>query len=189
MKIEDKKNGTGAALLKCQELLNGESLFLVWYADNLCAVDLDDLYKKFESIVVKKQDHRPIGIVVTRSKRNEETGRVLVNKCYTDNVYTIESFIEKPLISLEYPEAFGIYLFSQEIFYELIQYVTCNHSRSFDLSADILSTIKFNKHTMLYSYDMGDTQKGWIDVESPTFIDRNKTRIKTIINEMNTIGR
>ena len=42
---------------------------------------------------------------------------------------------------------------------------------------------------MLYSYDMGDTQKGWIDVESPTFIDRNKTRIKTIINEMNTIGR
>ena len=187
--VEDKKNGTGGALLQCKELLNDEYLFLVWYADNLCAVDLDDLHKKFKSIEIDKKANRPIGMVVTRSKRHEETGRVLVNRCYQGNVYAIQSFMEKPVISLEYPEAVGIYLFTQEMFNELLQYVESNPSHSFDLSADILSTIKCEEDATLYSYDIESTQKEWIDIESPTFVNRNKVRIKTILNQMNTVRR
>lgn len=97
--------------------------------------------------------------------------------------------MEKPVISLEYPEAVGIYLFTQEIFDELEKYFASNPSQSFDLSADILSTIKCDEDATLYSYDIGSTQKEWIDIESPTFVDRNKVRIKTIINQMNTVRR
>lgn len=182
--VEDKKNGTGGALFQCRELLRNESSFLVWYADNLCAVDLDDLRNKFASINREKQRYLPIGMVITRSKRHEETGRVLVNEKYQDNVFMIQSFIEKPVINLESPEAVGIYLFTQGIISEMLYYTKLHSSQSFDLSADILSNIKIDKQTKLYSYDIDITQKEWVDIESPTFVDRNRVRIKTIINQM-----
>jgi mannose-1-phosphate guanylyltransferase len=48
--IEDRKNGTGGALLLCHRFLETESHFLVWYADNLCALDIRDLEQKFLTI-------------------------------------------------------------------------------------------------------------------------------------------
>lgn len=182
--IEDKKNGTGGALFQCREFLRDESSFLVWYADNLCAIDLDDLRNKFELADSEKKENINIGMVITRSKRHEETGRVLVNGQCQDNVYMVRSFIEKPQINLEYPEAVGIYLFTQQIFFELLYYTKLHSSQSFDLSADILSNIKFDEQKKLYSYDIENTQKEWIDIESPALVDRNRVRIKTILNQM-----
>ncbi|WP_172602310.1 nucleotidyltransferase family protein [Candidatus Nitrosocosmicus franklandus] len=185
--IEDKKGGTGGALLQCQDLLRNESCFLIWYTDNLCAIDLDDMYKKFEFLGIGMQENHALGMIVTRSRRYEETGRVLIKRRNTDNIYTIQSFIEKPVINLEYPEALGIYLFSQKIFDVLLQYVNSNTSQSFDLSADILAATRPDLQSMLYSYDIDNSQKEWIDVESPTSIYRNAKRIKTILKQMNAV--
>jgi mannose-1-phosphate guanylyltransferase len=182
--VEDKKNGTGGALFQCRELLKDEPFFLVWYADNLCALHLNDMYKKFKLLEDKKQEKLPIAMVVTRSKRHEETGRVLVNDHCQDNVYVIESFVEKPIINLENPEAVGIYLFTQRILDELMYCAEMHSSQSFDLSSDILSHVKYDEQNKLYAYDIEYTKKEWVDIESPTFVNRNKVSMKTIVNQM-----
>jgi mannose-1-phosphate guanylyltransferase len=182
--LEDMKNGTGGALFQCRELLKNESFFLVWYADNLCAVDLKDMYKKFKLLTSEKRKKLPIGMVVTRSKRHEETGRVSVNERCQENVYNIQSFMEKPVTNLENPEAVGIYLFTQGIFNESLYRTELSSLQSFDLSADILSNIKYDEHNKMYSYDIENTQKEWVDIESPAFVNRNRVRIKAIIDQM-----
>jgi hypothetical protein len=48
-------------------------------------------------------------MIVTRSKRHGETDGILIKRSYTDNVYTIQSFFEKSIIRLEYPDVVGIY--------------------------------------------------------------------------------
>lgn len=186
--LEDKKNGTGGALFQCREILKDEQIFLVWYADNLCAVDLKDMCEKFKLLTNKKKKKFPIGMVVTSSKRHEETGRVMINKHCQENVYNIQSFMEKPLTTLENPEAAGIYLFTKGIFNESLYRTELSSLQSFDLSADILSNIKYDDHNKMYSYDIENNQKEWVDIESPTFVNRNKVRIKTIINQMTNCG-
>jgi mannose-1-phosphate guanylyltransferase len=142
------------------------------------------MYKKFKLLEDKKQEKLPIAMVVTRSKRHEETGRVLVNDHCQDNVCVIESFVEKPIINLENPEAVGIYLFTQRILDELMYCAEMHSSQSFDLSSDILSHVKYDEQNKLYAYDIEYTKKEWVDIESPTFVNRNKVSMKTIVNQM-----
>ena len=42
--IEDKKNGTGGALITIEKYVGEDGCFLVWFADNLCALRINNLY-------------------------------------------------------------------------------------------------------------------------------------------------
>ena len=118
--IEDNKSGTGGAVLRAEESIkNGSEPFLVWFADNLCALNLMDLVSRFHALNVNLESGKEVtGILVTRRHRYEETGRVTVaaNDCNK-----IEKFIEKPIVELESPEALGIYLFNNKVFEYLHQ--------------------------------------------------------------------
>ena len=115
-----------------------------------------------------------IGIVVVRKRRREETARVILDDSQ------IKEFMEKQRVKLEQPEALGIYLFSKRIF----QYL---HKRSregfanFNLSYDILNQITNMEE--LFSYDIGENIE-WIDIESPTYMDRNKDIVEKILLQM-----
>ena len=102
-----------------ESIKNGSEPFLVWFADNLCALNLMDLVSRFHTLNVNLESGKEVtGILVTRRHRYEETGRVTVaaNDCNK-----IEKFIEKPNAELESAEALGIYLFNNKVFEYLHQ--------------------------------------------------------------------
>lgn len=183
--IEDNKSGTGGAVLRAEESIkNGSEPFLVWFADNLCALNLMDLVSRFHALNVNLESRKEvIGILVTRTHRYEETGRVTVaaNDCNK-----IEKFIEKPIVELESPEALGIYLFNNKVFEYLHQQqgsiARNKQSNSFNLSHDVLAHLP-STGTNLYSYSL-DSNTDWIDIESPVYADRNSKIISRIINQM-----
>lgn len=183
--IEDNKCGTGGAVLRAEDSIkNGSEPFLVWFADNLCALDLTDLVSLYHRLKMQLESGKEItGIVVTRKHRYEETGRVSVQ---AKEYNKIEDFIEKPVVELESPEALGIYLFSEKIFEYLHQQqesVTRNkHTNSFDLSHDILAHLP-KAGANLYSYSL-DQRTEWIDIESPTYAERNIRILSRILNQM-----
>ena len=76
--IEDKKYGTGGALLEIERDVRADRCFLLWFADNLCALRIDGLVQEYE-----KADRMTkggiTGIVVVRNQRREETGRVILD--------------------------------------------------------------------------------------------------------------
>ena len=49
--IQDSQSGTGGDLLHIEKELKGESEFLLWFVDNLCAVDI----KKMRSTIQRKK--------------------------------------------------------------------------------------------------------------------------------------
>jgi mannose-1-phosphate guanylyltransferase len=183
--IEDHKYGTGGAVLRAQDSINnGSEPFLVWFADNLCALDLTDLVSFYHRLKMQLESGKEItGIVVTRKHRYEETGRVTVQ---AKDHNKIEQFIEKPVVELESPEAVGIYLFSKKIFeflhQQLVSVTRNKHTNRFDLSHDILAHLP-SEGANLYSYSL-DQRTEWIDIESPTYADRNIKKISRILNQM-----
>jgi mannose-1-phosphate guanylyltransferase len=182
--IEDHKYGTAGALLRAEESLrDGDEPFLVWFADNLCALDVKDLIRHYYTLTAQVVNSKKTitGIIVTRKYRYEETGRVTIDSNNNDRV---QAFIEKPIASLESPEALGIYLFSNRIFQYLHQQElnVRDEKKSFNLSHDILANIP-SAGGNLYSYSL-DTKIEWIDIESPVYADRNKEIINTIIDQM-----
>ncbi|HET7146919.1 MAG TPA: sugar phosphate nucleotidyltransferase [Candidatus Nitrosopolaris sp.] len=141
--IEDKKYGTGGALLEIERDVKADRSFLLWFADNLCALSVDDLVQEYER-AEKRTKGGITGIVVVRNQRREETGRVILdnsNRRHAINSRnlvssSIKKFIEKGVVKLAQPEALGIYLFNSTIFDYL-------HSISkikggFNLSHDLL---------------------------------------------------
>lgn len=44
--------------------------------------------------------------------------------------------------------------------------------------------MKYDEQNKLYAYDIEYTKKEWVDIESPTFVNRNKVSMKTIVNQM-----
>lgn len=175
--VEDKKQGTGGALLQIERYVMNDECFLVWFADNLCALNINDLYNEYRKI----NNNDSIGILLVRSSRPEETGRVIL-KNFDGNINLVHEFVEKPITYLDNPEALGIYLFNSNIF----RYF---HDRSildkdiFNLSFDFLAKLPKNK--CLYSYDLAKRNINWVDIESISFIDRNKSTIDKIIAQMN----
>jgi hypothetical protein len=53
----------------------------------------------------------------------------------------------------------------------------------FNLSHDLLANLT-NIGGKLYSYDIGDDDVDWVDVDSPSYSDRNKEIIKKIVTQM-----
>ena len=183
--IEDNKSGTGGAVLRAEDSIkNGSNPFLVWFADNLCALNLEELFSRYHTLKMQLKGGNEItGILVTRKHRYEETGRVTVE---TKDCNRIKEFIEKPVVELESPEALGIYLFSNIVFEYLHQYqediIRNMHTSNFNLSHDVLAHLP-SIGANLYSYSLGD-KTDWIDIESPIYADRNSKIISRIIDQM-----
>jgi mannose-1-phosphate guanylyltransferase len=183
--VEDKKNGTGGALLTIERNVDADDYFLVWFADNLCALKINDLIFEYETSTAL-HGANITGVVTVRRRRNEETGRVVLDETPGNNSHSsatarVKQFIEKGEIKLENPEAVGIYLFTNSIFRYL--HILADKLGSFNLSHDLLMHISsFGGN--LYSFDMGD-QTSWIDLESPSYADRYRENIMKILSQMN----
>jgi mannose-1-phosphate guanylyltransferase len=160
--VQDSQSGTGGDLLHIEKELKNESEFLLWFVDNLCAVDIKkmrDVFKEKNSSVC----------IATRTKRKEETGFALVK----DGLIT--EFKEKPLMKLQLSECFGIYILGKEVIQKIKQ-----KQKQINLSYDILQPL--SKEGKVSAYDVVD--KEWIDVESPMIVERNEKLVKKIIKQM-----
>ena len=144
--------------------LKGESRFLLWFVDNLCAIDI----KKMETIFTEKKSD---ACIATRIKRKEETGFAVVE----DEI--VKEFREKPIIKLQMSECLGIYMLGKEI----IKRIKSKEKQTeINLSYDILEQL--SKEGKISAYDIGN--KEWIDAESPMVLERNKKTVKKIIKQM-----
>jgi len=191
--VEDKKQGTGGALLKIEGEIGADEHFLVWFADNLCAISLDDLIREYNG-AYKTTNGRITALMAVRKQRVEETGRIILdnsedslqNKNDNDSkkTFLIKRFIEKGMVKLEQPEAIGIYLFNNIIF-EYLHRTSDTQGGTFDLSHDVLERISTIGRE-LYSYILDDDIE-WLDIESPSYADRHKDIIEKILLQMHIV--
>ena len=161
--IQDSQSGTGGDLLHLTAKLKNESEFVLWFVDNLCAIDL----KKMREHFTKKKS---LACIATRSKRKEETGFAQVENGI------IKEFKEKPTIKLQLAECLGIYILGSKV----IKEIKAKHKKEINLSFDILQ--EQSKKGRVSAFDIGD--KEWIDAESPMYLERNEKTVKKIIRQM-----
>ena len=161
--IQDSQSGTGGDLLHMEKNLKGESEFLLWFVDNLCAVDV----KKMQETFLEKKS---LACIATRTKRREETGFAIVENGI------IKEFKEKPEMKLQLSECLGIYMLSTDV----ISQIKKLKKKQVNLSFDILQ--KLSKEGKISAYDIGDTE--WLDAESPMILERNEKTVKKIIKQM-----
>ena len=162
--VQDSQSGTGGDLLHIERKLKGESEFLLWFADNLCAVDVKKMRKIFK-------DKNSSACISTRTKRAEETGFAVVEEGI------IKEFKEKPVMKLQFSECLGIYMLGKDIIDRIKKK---EKQKEINLSFDILQQL--SKEGKISAFDIGD--KEWIDVESPTILERNEKTVKKIIKQM-----
>lgn len=162
--VQDTQSGTGGDLLHIEDKLKEESEFVLWFVDNLCAIDLTKMKKIF-----KEKDS--VACIATRTKRKEETGFALVEN------EIIKEFKEKPIMKLQYSECLGIYILGKEIIKRIKAKAK---QKEINLSFDVLQQL--SKERKISAYDIGD--KEWIDVESPMILERNEITVKKIIKQM-----
>ena len=162
--VQDSQSGTGGDLLHLEGELGGERGFVLWFVDNLCAVDLEGMQETFS-----RTDST--ACIAVRSKRREETGFVIVK----DGL--VKEFREKPLITLQQPECLGVYILGGGIF----ERIRANGDKGqINLSFDVLQDLA--SAGGVSAFDIGDAE--WIDVESPVIIDRNRDAVAKIIEQM-----
>ena len=180
--VEDKKNGTGGAVLNAETEIGKDESFIVWFADNMCALDVTSFVKQYRLLKERQKNHGKniTGMVVTRDHRREETGRIV---CDPNETNRIIEFTEKPFAKLDLPETLGIYIFSNTLFSFIHeQRESLLTGNSIDLSFDILAKLPplgFD----LYSFPVSN-HIDWIDVESPVYAERNKELVKRILAQM-----
>jgi mannose-1-phosphate guanylyltransferase len=162
--VQDSQSGTGGDLLHIEKKLKNESEFLLWFVDNLCAVDV----KKMKEAFKKKKSS---ACIATRTRRKEETGFAIVK----DGI--IKEFKEKPLMKLQLSECLGIYMLGQDIIKRIKKK---QKQKEINLSYDILQEL--SKEGKISAFDIGD--KEWIDAESPMVLERNEKTVKKIIKQM-----
>ena len=162
--IQDSQSGTGGDLLHIEKELKGESEFLLWFVDNLCAVDI----KKMRSVFKEKNS---LACIATRTKRKEETGFAVVE----DGI--IKEFKEKPIMKLQLSECLGIYMLGKEIIEKIKKK---KNQKQVNLSYDILEQL--SKEGKVSAYDIAE--KEWIDAESPMILERNEKLVAKIIKQM-----
>ena len=162
--IQDSQSGTGGDLLHIEKKLKGESEFLLWFVDNLCAVDV----KKMRETFRKKNSS---ACITTRTKRKEETGFAIV-----ENDIIME-FKEKPVMKLQLSECLGIYMLGKDIISRIKKKAK---QKEINLSYDILQQL--SKEGKVSAFDIGDNE--WLDAESPTILERNEKTVKKIIKQM-----
>lgn len=208
--VQDSQSGTGGDLLHVANMIPDNEPFILWFADNLCAVDLKGMRKQFEAC-------GSTACIATRRERAEETGFAAV-----DENGIVKKFIEKPVIKLPSPECLGVYMLGREVFARIEDAARirkgygnkgaecktggkgadpigkaatdgndakdCSGSGvtpediQVNLSHDILQDLA--GEGAVSAFDIGDSQ--WIDAESPVTLERNKTRVNQIINAMRT---
>ena len=162
--IQDSQSGTGGDLLHIEKELKDESEFLLWFVDNLCAVDI----KKMRSVFKEKNSS---ACIATRTKRKEETGFAVVE----DGI--IKEFKEKPIMKLQLSECLGIYMLGKEIIEKIKKK---KNQKQVNLSYDILEQL--SKEGKVSAYDIAE--KEWIDAESPMVLERNEKLVAKIIKQM-----
>ena len=162
--IQDSQNGTGGDLLHVEKKLKNESEFLLWFVDNLCAIDLKKMRELF-------REKKSSACIATRTKRKEETGFAIVE----NNI--IKEFREKPIMKLQLSECLGIYMLTNNIIKKI---KTKQKQKQINLSYDILQQL--SKEGKISSFDIKNTE--WIDVESPMTLERNEKTVKKIIKQM-----
>jgi mannose-1-phosphate guanylyltransferase len=180
--VEDKKNGTGGAILNAETEIGRDESFIVWFADNMCALDIGSFVKQYRFLNESQKNHEKnvMGMVVTRDYRREETGRII---CDPNETNRIMEFTEKPFTKLDLPETLGIYIFSNTLFsFIRKQRDSSNIGNSIDLSFGILAKLPSLGYG-LYSYPISN-RIDWIDVESPVYAERNKELVKRILAQM-----
>ncbi len=162
--VQDSQSGTGGDLLHLGKKLDGESGFLLWFVDNLCAIDLKEMYEF-------SKEKKSIACIATRSKRKEETGFAIVEEGI------IKQFKEKPTMNLPMSECLGIYILGKNI---LGKIKSKSKQKKVNLSFDVLQEI--SKEGKISAYDIGD--KLWIDADSPMTLERNQKEVNKIIKQM-----
>jgi len=162
--IQDSQSGTGGDLLHIEKELKDESEFLLWFVDNLCAIDI----KKMRSTFKEKNSS---ACIATRTKRKEETGFAIVE----DGI--IKEFKEKPIMKLQLSECLGIYMLGKDIIEKIKKK---KNQKQINLSYDILQQL--SKEGKISAYDIAE--KEWIDAESPMVLERNKKLVTKIIKQM-----
>ena len=163
--IQDSQSGTGGDLVHLSNLLGKNSEFLLWFSDNLTPIDLGKMFKFYKQ-------KKSIACIATRRYRKEETGYAVVK----DGL--ILGFKEKPVIKLQMAECLGIYILATKIL-KLIKSKQ-KRQRNINLSYDILQGL--SKSKTISAFDIEKTP--WIDIESPTKIERNQEFVKGIIKKM-----
>lgn len=161
--VQDSHSGTGGDLLHLEKNLRGQSEFLLWFVDNLCAINIEKMSKRFK-------EKNSVACIATRTKRKEETGFAAVN----DNIIT--KFLEKPIIQLPMAECLGIYILDTQI----LKKIKSIKEKQINLSYHILEDL--SHEGKVSSFDIED--KPWLDVESPVIIERNSNVVKQIIQQM-----
>ena len=162
--VQDTQSGTAGDLLHIEDKLKGDSEFVLWFVDNLCAIDLVKMRKVFK-------EKNSIACIATRTKRKEETGFAVVENGI------IKEFKEKPTMKLQLSECLGIYILGKEVIKRI---KAKTKQKEINLSFDILQQL--SKEGKISAYDIGD--KEWIDAESPMVLERNETVVKKIIKQM-----
>ena len=162
--VQDSQSGTGGDLLHIEKELKDESEFLLWFVDNLCAVDI----KKMRGIFKEKKSS---ACIATRTKRKEETGFAIVE----DGI--IKEFKEKPIMKLQLSECLGIYMLGKDIIEKIKKK---KNQKQINLSYDILQQL--SKEDKVSAYDIAE--KEWIDAESPMVLERNEKLVTKIIKQM-----
>ena len=162
--VQDSQSGTGGDLLHIANKLKGESEFVLWFVDNLCAIDL----KKMRDIFKEKKSS---ACIATRTRRKEETGFAKVE----DGI--IKEFKEKPIMKLQLSECLGIYMLGKDIIKRI---KAKQKQKEINLSYDILQQL--SKEGKISAFDIGETE--WIDAESPMVLERNEKTVRKIIKQM-----
>jgi mannose-1-phosphate guanylyltransferase len=164
--VQDSGNGTGGDLLYVSKFLKNTPEFVLWFVDNLCAIDIKKMSKFFK-------EKKSLACIATRIYRKEETGFATVK----DGIIT--KFIEKPLVKLKDHECLGVYILKTKILEEIKK--KAKSKKQINLSFDILE--KLSKKKLVCAYDIGN--RPWVDVESPAILERNKKTVNQIIQQMN----
>jgi mannose-1-phosphate guanylyltransferase len=162
--VQDSQSGTGGDLLHVANKLKDESEFVLWFVDNLCAIDL----KKMRQVFREKNSS---ACIATRTRRREETGFAKVE----DGIIT--EFKEKPMMELQLSECLGIYMLGKDI---IKRTKAKQKQKEINLSYDILQQL--SKEGKISAFDIGDRE--WIDAESPMVLERNEKTVKKIIKQM-----
>ena len=162
--VQDSQSGTGGDLLHITNKLKDESEFVLWFVDNLCAIDL----KKMRDVFREKNSS---ACIATRTKRKEETGFATVENGI------IKEFKEKPIMKLQLSECLGIYMLGKDIIKRI---KSKQKQKEINLSYDILQQL--SKEGKISAFDIGE--KEWIDAESPMVLERNEKTVKRIIKQM-----
>jgi len=162
--VQDSQSGTGGDLLHIANKLKDETEFVLWFVDNLCAIDL----KKMKELFKEKNSS---ACIATRTKRKEETGFAKVENG------VIKEFKEKPVMKLQLSECLGVYMLGKDIIKKI---KSKQKQKQINLSYDILQEL--SKEDKISAFDIGDNE--WIDAESPTILERNEKTVKKIIKQM-----